>query len=38
MNLDLMINMIMLAFCSIQDIKEKEVSLWKLNIYGFLSL
>ena len=38
MNLDWMINMIMLAFCSIQDIKEKEVSLWKLKIYGFLSL
>ena len=38
MNLGWMINMIMLAFCSIQDIKEKEVSLWKLKIYGFLSL
>ena len=38
MNLGWMINMTMLAFCSIQDIKEKEVSLWKLKIYGFLSL
>lgn len=38
MNVGWLINMIMLAFCSIQDIKEKEVSLWKLKIYGFLSL
>ena len=31
-------NIIMLAFCSVQDIREKEISLWKLQIYGFLIL
>ena len=34
MGLEWMVNAVMLAFCSIQDIREKEVSLWKLKIYG----
>lgn len=37
MNLAWMVNIVMLAFCSIQDIREKEISLWKLKIYGFLA-
>lgn len=30
--------MFMLLFCSIQDIKEKSISLWKLKLYGILTL
>ena len=37
MGLEWMVNAVMLAFCSIQDIREKEVSLWKLKIYGILA-
>ena len=37
MDLEWMVNAVMLAFCSIQDIREKEVSLWKLKIYGILA-
>lgn len=37
MGLEWIINGIMLAFCSIQDIREKEISLWKLKIYGILA-
>lgn len=38
MELEWAANIIMLAFCSVQDIREKEISLWKLQIYGFLIL
>ena len=38
MELEWAANIIMLAFCSIQDIREKEISIWKLQIYGFLIL
>lgn len=38
MGLEWMVNAVMLAFCSIQDIREKEVSLWKLKVYGILAL
>ena len=38
MELEWAANIIMLAFCSVQDIREKEMSLWKLQIYGFLIL
>lgn len=37
MGLEWMVNAVMLAFCSIQDIREKEVSLWKLKVYGILA-
>lgn len=37
MGVEWAINMIMLAFCSIQDIREKKISLWKLKIYGLFS-
>ena len=38
MELEWAANIIMLAFCSVQDIREKEISLGKLQIYGFLIL
>ena len=38
MELEWAANIIMLAFCSVQDIREKEISLWKLQIYGLLIL
>ena len=38
MELEWAANIIMLAFCSVQYIREKEISLWKLQIYGFLIL
>ena len=38
MELEWAANIIMLAFCSVQDIRENEISLWKLQIYGFLIL
>ena len=37
MGVEWAINMIMLAFCSIQDIREKKISLWKLKIYGLFT-
>ena len=36
MGLEWVVNGVMLAFCSIQDIREKEISLWKLKVYGIL--
>ena len=38
MELEWAANIMMHAFCSVQDIREKEISLWKLQIYGFLIL
>ena len=37
MNLEWVVNGIMLAFCSIQDIREKKISLWKIKVYGILA-
>lgn len=37
MNLEWVINGAMLAFCSIQDIREKKISLWKIKVYGILA-
>ena len=37
MGLEWVVNGVMLAFCSIQDIREKEISLWKLKVYGILA-
>ena len=36
MGLEWVVNGVMLAFCSIQDIREKNF-LWKLKVYGILA-